>query len=45
MKEGPLRDAATLDIAVIGDAKAAEVFVGAHAPVAVGKIVTPEGEK
>jgi hypothetical protein len=37
VKEGALLDAATLDVAVIGDNRAARVFVGAHAPVAVGK--------
>jgi hypothetical protein len=41
VKEGALLDAATLDVAVIGDAKAARAFVGAHAPIAVGKVVTP----
>ena len=41
VKEGPLLEAATLDVAVIGNDKAAQVFVGAHAPIAVGKFVTP----
>jgi hypothetical protein len=40
VEEGALLDAATLDVAVIGDDRAAQVFVGAHPPVAVGKIVT-----
>ena len=40
VKEGALLDAATLDVAVIGDDRAARVFVGARAPIAVGKIVT-----
>jgi hypothetical protein len=39
VKEGALLDAATLDVAVIGNEKAAQVFVGAHPPIAVGKIV------
>lgn len=38
VKEGPLLDAATLDIAVIGNRNAAQVFVRTPAPVAVGKI-------
>jgi hypothetical protein len=38
LKEGPLLDAATLDIAVIGDKRAAQVFRGAYAPIAVGEI-------
>jgi hypothetical protein len=40
VKAGPLLDACTLDVAVIGNDAAAKVFVGAHAPVAVG-ITTP----
>ncbi len=39
VKEGPLLEAATLDVAVIGDDKAAEVFSGAHAPIAVGRFL------
>jgi hypothetical protein len=35
VKEGPLLDACTLDVAVIGD-DAAKAFVGVPAPVAVG---------
>jgi VWD domain-containing protein len=45
VKEGPLLDAATLDVAVIGNEKAAQVFVGAYAPIAVGKFVTSSGDK
>lgn len=37
VKEGPLLDAATLDVAVIGDDNAAKVFVDMHAPLAVGQ--------
>jgi hypothetical protein len=37
VQEGPLLDACTLDVAVIGDDAAAQVFVGAAPPVAVGK--------
>jgi hypothetical protein len=37
VKPGPLLDAATLDVVVIGDDKAAQVFVNAPQPVAVGK--------
>ena len=40
VKVGPLLDACTLDVAVIGSDTAAQVFVGAPAPVAVGGIVT-----
>ncbi|CAG0963202.1 hypothetical protein ANAEL_00753 [Anaerolineales bacterium] len=36
VKEGPLLDACTLDVAVIGDKAAAKVFVGASTPIAVG---------
>jgi hypothetical protein len=39
VKAGPLLDACTLDVAVIGDDKAAQVFVNALEPVAVGKPV------
>lgn len=34
---GPLLDACTLDVVVIGDARAAEVYVGAEPPAAVGQ--------
>ncbi len=37
VKEGPHLDACTLDVAVIGKASAAKVFVGAPEPVSVGK--------
>lgn len=40
VKAGPLLDACTLDVAVIGNDAATKVFVGAHAPIAVG-IITP----
>jgi hypothetical protein len=39
VKAGPLLDACTLDVAVIGDDKAAQVFVNAREPVAVGNPV------
>jgi hypothetical protein len=39
VKAGPLLDACTLDVAVIGDDKAAQVFVNAPQPLAVGKPV------
>jgi hypothetical protein len=39
VKEGPLLDAATLDVAVIGNDNAANAFVGMHAPIAVGSFV------
>jgi hypothetical protein len=39
VKDGALLDAATLDVAVIGDDRAARAFVGTHAPIAVGKFV------
>ena len=38
VKAGPLLDACTLDVAVIGQDAAAQVFVGAIAPAAVGTI-------
>jgi hypothetical protein len=38
VKEGPLLDAAILDIAVTGNNQAAQVFVGTRAPIAVGKL-------
>lgn len=44
VKEGPLLDACTLDVAVIGNDAAAKVFVSAPNPVAVGNIVTTSGE-
>jgi hypothetical protein len=39
VKPGPLLEACTLDVAVIGDDGAAKVFVNANPPVAVGTIV------
>ena len=36
VKAGPLLDACTLDVAVIGNDAAAKVFVAAHPPLAVG---------
>jgi hypothetical protein len=45
VKKGPLLDAATLDVAVIGDDRAARAFLGAHAPIAVGKFVTSYSDK
>lgn len=45
VKDAALLDAATLDVAVIGNDKAAQVFVGAHAPIAVGKFVIRSGDK
>lgn len=46
VKEGALLDACTLDVAVIGDDKAAQVFVSLPQPVAVGNIVGgPGGNK
>ena len=42
VKAGPLLDACTLDVAVIGDDTAAKVFVGALEPVAVGKPVVSQ---
>jgi hypothetical protein len=43
VKVGPLLDACTLDVTVIGGDTAAQVFVGAPAPIAVGGIVnTPD---
>lgn len=44
VKEGPLLDAATLDVAVIGDDNAAKVFVDMHAPIAVGQFATTSGQ-
>jgi hypothetical protein len=45
VKEGPLLDAATLDVAVIGNDRAALAFVGTHAPIAVGKVVSASRRK
>lgn len=43
VKVGPLLDACTLDVTVIGSDTAAQVFVGAPAPSAVGGIaITPD---
>lgn len=39
VKEGPLLDAATLDVAVINSDKAAKVFVDMHSPIAIGRFV------
>jgi hypothetical protein len=43
VKAGPLLDACTLDVAVIGDDKAAQVFVNAREPIAVEKPVVNKG--
>jgi hypothetical protein len=43
VKPGPLLDACTLDVAVIGEDAAAKVFVGAAAPIAVGTVVATSG--
>jgi hypothetical protein len=43
VKEGPLLDACTLDVAVIGNDAAAKVFVGMHDPIAVGNIIGTSG--
>jgi hypothetical protein len=40
VKEGPLLDACTLDVAVIGQDAAAKVFVGMNPPQAVGNVTT-----
>ena len=45
VKEGAHLDAATLDLAVIGDEEAAHGFVGVHPPIAVGKHVTAVARK
>jgi hypothetical protein len=37
VKDGALLDACTLDVAVIGDDRAADVYVGAEPPIAVGQ--------
>ncbi|MGI8568361.1 MAG: hypothetical protein ACR2KT_04485 [Methylocella sp.] len=42
VKIGPLLDACTLDVAVIGSDAAAQVFVGAPAPIAVGNVTTSD---
>jgi hypothetical protein len=39
VKAGPLLDACTLDVAVIGQEAAAKVFVNVPAPTAIGKLV------
>jgi hypothetical protein len=47
VKPGPLLDACTLDVAVIGSEEAAKVFVGVGNPVALGNVVatsTPQGQ-
>ena len=44
VKEKAILDACTLDVAVIGRETAAIVFVGMHAPVAVGRIVSRRGD-
>ena len=38
VKDSDLLDAATLDVAVIGNDKASQAFVHAHPPIAVGKV-------
>ncbi len=43
VKPGPLLEACTLDVAVIGNDAAAKVFVNANPPVAVGTIVQTAG--
>ncbi|HEY1896501.1 MAG TPA: VWD domain-containing protein [Terracidiphilus sp.] len=43
VKAGPLLDACTLDVAVIGNDSASLVFVNAPEPNAVGSIVNPPG--
>ena len=43
VKAGPLLEACTLDVAVIGQDAAAKVFVGAPAPIAVGTISGERG--
>lgn len=44
VKPGPLLDACTLDVAVIGNDDAAKVFVGIGDPVALGNVVSTSGE-
>jgi hypothetical protein len=36
VKKGPLLDACTLDVAVLGRSDAAQIYVGAPKPAAVG---------
>ena len=43
VKAGPLLEACTLDVAVIGKDEAARVFVGAITPAAVGTVTPPPG--
>jgi hypothetical protein len=44
VQPGPLLDACTLDVAVIGSEEAANVFVGGGNPVVLGNVVTTSGE-
>jgi hypothetical protein len=44
VKAGPLLDACTLDVAVLGNNAAAKVFVDMPNPIAVGNIVTTSGQ-
>jgi hypothetical protein len=44
VKPGPLLDACTLDVAVIGNDDAAKVFVDMGDPVALGNVVSTSGE-
>jgi hypothetical protein len=44
VKPGPLLEACTLDVAVIGQNAAAKVFVGAIAPAAVGTVVATSND-
>jgi hypothetical protein len=44
VKDKTLLDACTLDVAVIGNESAAKVFVGLHAPAAVGRVVPSRGD-
>jgi hypothetical protein len=43
VKAGALFEACTLDVAVIGNDRAAQVFVGAITPLAVGTVTPPAG--
>lgn len=43
MKPGPLGDACTLDVAVIGNDAAAKAFVDAIPPAAIGTITSHDG--
>jgi len=45
VKPGPLLEACTLDVAVIGNDDAAKVFVDMGTPVVFGKVVTAAGER